>query len=307
MLRYLLICLLTGCPKDDTAKPKDTEQPPGLIELSDGHNASITMSLGAHTARLASGQDATIDWSALSLDLMRRPLDPSTDVSDARIYAFQTLTPEEILAGFAADELSQSDVSFIVSCEPQDARCDLEDFVTMGHQFIAKRDFVEGRGRLMLELLGDPELGPLALAFLEPDASSSAHVYAMQDGDSSLQLELELGGSAIPLAPGHTPTLDWSGLTQDAQGGSIDADDLDRLQLYRFEQAADTEDPYTWATRAAERWSLEADDAQVDLAALEGETAFTGIDTGSSWLLVLSCSRCNLTAPRFVGLLEPSG
>jgi hypothetical protein len=308
MLRLLTLCLLVGCPKDDTGSDPETDAPPSLVEISDAQGAAITMSLNAETVRLASGQDATIDWSALTMDLMQRSIDPAADITDAKIYHFQSLEPQEILAGFATDELSQSDVSFIVSCEPQDMRCDLEDFVTMGHQFIAERDFVEGHGRLMLELVGDPALGPLAMAFLQPATDSDAHLYAMDDDASTLRFELDLASAeAIAMVPGTTPTLDWSALTQSGQGGSIDPEDLDRVEIFRFEQASQAEDLLGWADAATARWSLDCDGATVELTALEGDTEFTGIDVDGAWLLAITCSRCNLPVPRFVASLEPTG
>jgi len=305
MLRVLPLLLLIGCPPDDTGD-EHTGQPPGsTVSLSDADNASLAISLNAETAVLAEGQNCTIDWAQLSVDLMGRPIQPTQDITEARIYSFQSLDPASILSGLATETLSQGNVSFIVSCTPDNNRCNLADFVTMGHWIIPSSDFVQGQGIWLLELRGEDADGPHGLAFLQPAPTSPEQLYAFTNGSSSMDAQLDLTASgALPLPTGPDITVDWSGLLLDAQGTDLEAGDVDRVVLHRFEQADQATDMLAWSSQAAETWSLDVASTSATLEALEGDSTFTGIDADSTWLLALYCRNCDMPVPRFVTLLE---
>jgi len=306
MLRALPLFLLIGCPTDDTGADHTGQPHDGTVPLSDEDNASLTITLNAETAVLAQGQNCTIDWAQLSVDLLGRPIQPTQDITEARIYSFQSLDPASILAGLATETLSQADVSFIVSCTPENNRCNLADFVTMGHWIIPSSDFVQGQGLWLLELKGEDADGPHGLAFLQPAPASPEQLYTITNSSSSMDAQLDLTSSgALPIPTEPDITIDWSDLLLDAQGVELDAGDVDRVVLHRFEQADHADDMLAWSSQAAETWSLDVGSTNATLEALVGDSAFTGIDADSTWLLALYCRRCDLPVPRFVTLLEP--
>ncbi len=309
MLRILTLLLLTGCPGDDTgSKPDDTDdttEPAGTVELADAHNGALSVSLLAENTELAEGENCSLDWSGLTADMVGRPIDPLTDITEAKIYAFQSLEPATVLEGLADESLSQSDVSFIVSCTPTDGSCDLEEFVTMGHWFIPSRDFLADRYTLLLGLFGENEDGARAYVFLSPSRDTEELVYSMADGASVLEAELDLSALEPPQLPANPEVeVDWGELTTDAMGEEMDAGDLDRLLLFSFAEADHASDLTGWFTHATASWSLDTDATSSPLTALEGETEFTGIDADSTWLLALYNTRRDLPVPRLVALVE---
>ncbi len=307
MLPALLLPLLMGCPPDDTGA-QHTDSPAQPVALVDANGGSFSATLQAETALLAEGLNATLDWGGLTQDLLGRPLQPTTDITEARIFSFRSLDQATILEGLATETLSQSDVSFIVSCTPESDRCDLEEFVTMGHWLIPSRDFLEGLGVWLLELRGDTDQGIRALAFLQPSATTQQHLYVMGDSASSLAVTLDLTAlTPVQLDAGPTVALDWAGLTHTAQGVEFESDRLDRAVLYRFDQdtAQAATDLLAWPSLAAETWSLEVEGTELELGSMLGDSAFTGIDSDSVWMLALYCTRCDLAVPRFVTVLTP--
>ncbi len=303
MHRVLPLLLLLGCPADDTGD----EPSGGTATVGDSHNATLVVGLEAQSVPLAQALDHTISWGDLSADLMGRPIDPAVDITQARIFSFLTLDQTTIMDGLAMESLEQSDVSFIVSCTPTDSSCLLSEFVTIGHWIIPESDFVDGLGLWLVELKGDADAGPRAYAFLEPSAASATEDYAFSDGSSSMSATLALADDAVPTPAGTDVSIDWSGLGTDAQGREVDPEDLDRVVLYRFTEGDQASAMLGWDDAAAERWSLEVDEPQALLSALEGPTDFTGLTDADTWILALYCGRCDLPVPRLIAKLQLDG
>ena len=90
------------------------------IELTDTQNYWFLSTISADAQPIAPGEDATVDWSALTTDLLGEALDPAVDVDEVRLIQFAALTQPEVLDGINTDSLSQSDLSGFASTFPED-------------------------------------------------------------------------------------------------------------------------------------------------------------------------------------------
>ena len=111
-------------------------------------------------------------------------------------------------------------------------------------------------------------------------------------------------GLVVP--PGVVPTLEWTSLTRDGLGNSLQLSTLDELVVlhspYTVQQA---EANLLHLERdALESWTLPIEGPSADLSKLVGASPFEGVDEDGSWWLGLRCTTCTHPAPRFLTRME---
>lgn len=282
-----------------------------LVSLADDTNYRFegTLDIGVWPARALS--DITLDWSALSTDLLGHPFDPVADVVTVAFAVFQNLTAAELEEALSTDSLEQSDVSLYVSVLPQDSTSvTLSEMTLLGNDIDVETWFEEGSGSWLL-ILSDTDavgIGARSVALVEPLATSESTTVTLQDGATALTLDVDLT-SLTPLRfpQGTTDVqLDWSDLGVNGRGAEWVEDMVDGVMLARF----DTLTPEEIQGQFADA-ELLADDLTtlsfvggdtVDLSAMEG---WDGIDGDGTWALALTCSTCSNPAPPYFTLLEP--
>lgn len=305
----LLALLLAGCA---TVETDGGDLPPPCLDcaLTDAHQFRYTAELHADTVRLAAGQDAVVRWDGLAHDVHGHDRDPFGDIQTARLVAFRGLGPEEVLDALAHDDLPQSAITLYLTCTPTDAACALSEFGMLGNTLDVTEYFVPGQATWLVALVCDDEAGASAFLFLEPDAASDVHEAVLDDGVSSLDVDVDLES----LAPVRVPAartdvrVDWSGVTRDGLGNPLYAPSVDELLIGRYDltPAELAQGVYDLEEVAVERWSLALDGStHASLADVTGDTPFTGVVPGSTWILALRCSTCLNPAPRLLTLLEP--
>ncbi len=251
-----LVLLALGCHPE----PEDSTPPAGaVVELEDAHVVPLHRELWTCTVAAAAGADVILDWSGLDVDLAGRALDPAKDVVRARLYVFGTTGPEEILQGLATGQLPQADVGLMAAQELEGTDCALSGFELLGHWVVPGRDFVEGSGTWLVELLGAEGIGLRAVVLLEPTEGGELDTVAVLPGSSSLEVELDLGrAEPVGGVGGADATLDWSAVTTSSLGDPDGLGEVDRLVISRH--AAFGEQPASLLALEPEaRWSMALD------------------------------------------------
>lgn len=279
--------------------------------LTDDHVYTVASTITAATTPLPPGADATISWDAFTTDLRGRPVDPATTVADAVLVLFDDLTPDEVTAAVAEDELSQDAIAGYFTCDPEGTSCRLSDFCLYHACFEPETYFAAERGTWLVLLRAAGEQGALTLQFLAPDDRATGDVAAFDDTTAALDLDVDLRGPApLRVADGADVAVDWSGVTRDGLGHPLDLHRIDRLEVGRYDAPpADLEAGFARLDGLADAtWTLDVEGADhAALADLQGDTPFPGVDAGHTWLLALRCTTCLGPLPPIVAVLEAGG
>jgi hypothetical protein len=228
-------------------------------------------------------------------------------VEEALLLVFLELTPAEISASLASDQLRQSDVSLYATCVPTEDRCRLEDFGVLGGDQDLEQYYTEDRGTWMVLLRSSMEAGAHTMVFLPPEAGGTTDV-GIDDNTAQLDVAVDFrSAAALRADPGGDTVLDWSGLGRDGLGNELDSYTLSRMILARYSDGpAALEQQVFDLERVAEvlyeadisgRTSLRLDELAPDLAG-----APPGAD--ETWLVGLYCGSCTNPAPKFVARVE---
>lgn len=303
--------VLTGCadPGADSGGPAPVP-PCSSCGLSDAHTYTYGAALTAQVVPVAAGQDATVRWDDLAVDIHGHRRGEQFEVEQAQLVAFLDLSPEEVTAALATDSLNQSEVSLFATCTPTDGACALSDFSVLGNTFDLERYFTEGSGTWLVILGSSFEAGGHAFVFLEPRDEVSTTTAAVTDDSSALSVAVDLD-SVQPLrpVPEGTTVLDWSGVSQDGLGNPLAPHQLDRLVVGRYPGMsldALEDSVFDLERIAAPLWELDVtgrSSATLDEIAQGGPLPLP--EDGSSTLLAVYCSFCLNPAPKIVGVLVP--
>jgi len=301
----LALLALTACQ----AESAPSAEPCSSCVLENGNNFSYTSNLAIGSTPLHAETDAVIRWDELTRTVQGKKIDPLVDIDEARLIAFRDLTPEDLEYALAHDDLAQSDVSVYVTCTPTDASCALSDFGMFGNTIDIQQYFQEGYGTWLLALGKKGEPGADAMVFLEAVNDSDVSDARITNDTSSLDVEVHLDMlTPLTVLTGEPDlTFDWSGLTRDGIGDSLDHSTLDELWVARFTETPEelASDVFSLEERAQLSWTLDISGYQsANLQDLQGTSPFPGVDDEGTWLLGLRCQTCTNPAPRFVTLLQ---
>ncbi|MDP2308980.1 MAG: hypothetical protein Q8P18_23355 [Pseudomonadota bacterium] len=300
-----LALVLSGCQAGEDATVAACTD----CTLVNANNFSYTSDLRIGSSPLRAETDGSIRWDTLTRDVRGGTIDPLTDLNEARLIAFRDLDPATVTDALAHDDLAQADVSVYVTCTPTDASCVLSDFGMFGNTIDIQQYFQEGYGTWLLALGKSGEPGADALMFLEAVADTETTEATLTDATSTLTVDVDLDSLTSMVVPLGDPSVavDWSGLTRDGIGDTLDHATLDELWVARFEETPEelAQDVFSLEELAQVSWTLDVSGYPgARLADLEGEGAFGGIDREGTWLMALRCRTCTNPAPRFVTLLE---
>ncbi|GDX82376.1 hypothetical protein LBMAG42_41870 [Deltaproteobacteria bacterium] len=302
-----MLTLLLACAED----PELLDSAEGACvrcEVTDSNQYRLEAELSAASIPLRAGHDATVEFTALTLDLQGHPIDPLLDVDQASLLAFRDLTPDEVREGLVANTLEQADVVLWLSAFPTGGIVALSEFGTMGNTLDAQQYFLTG-STWMLALQSDEGRTASSMVFLVPDAASESSAVALSNDTSHLTAEVDLEALEPVVVAADEPTLvlDWSGLKVDGFGHDFAGSDVSQMLLTRYDATpAELSSAVLDLERiAAESWTMELGGSTwANLGALRGDTAFTGISSGSTWVMMLRCETCLNPAPFLLTRLE---
>ncbi|MFH1462805.1 MAG: hypothetical protein ABIO70_00255 [Pseudomonadota bacterium] len=320
------LCLLSGFALggcDDTTQPADVDveegdivvEDTGLDEtvatLTDEDGATIEGSIEVERLEVATGVDVLLDWSGLTQDLWGRPLDPETDAQRASLYHFNMDDLAAVLDGLLHGTLYQSVLDLQVTCESDTASCRMSEFSFMvGHAVDVVEMFEDADGLWLLAVQSNDGRQDLAYLALVPVEGSENDTAEVKDDSSSGRLDADM--HALPLVTVEhdgVMKVDWSGLSHDSLGDSMDPRMIDMIEVARVPVAL-LDDPHEVVVNlhevAEELWmglvpNSESSFALVNVQNMDsGAFDFQGPNGSDAWLLTLSCSACNDPLPRFL-------
>jgi hypothetical protein len=280
-----------------------------VVTLSDEHNYLYSGAMSLPSQITASGQDVEVCWDALARDLQCRDLDPLADIDSLSLLRFPHLDQEDIVEGLERDSLTQAELDGVASLETQGSCASLADLSFFGTPIELSDHYKEGGGNylLMLATGTEPGQGTRALAFLQPSHASEIVQVHVDDACGTLDFQARLSPKPVAVDAQGAWTLDWSGLTVNGMGLTLDAAGIDRLELAFYEGASRDqleEDFLELETSSSLSFAAELDPGyQYKLNDLDGFESFGRTD--GIWLLALRCSTCSNPAPLFLATLEP--
>lgn len=301
----LALLALLACPADAPAPDAD---PCTTCVIGEQNQFSYSAELSIPSLPLGDGADAEIRWSDLRYDVHGHPFDPAA-VNAAYLVVFRGLAPAEVLEGIEADTLRQADVTAYLSCTPTDDACRLSEFGNMGNTVHVEESFHVQSGTWLVVLTSTAERGAVAVAFLEPTANAG-NLAAMGEPSARAVVDVDFT-SLAPLRPrAATPDtlLDWSTLDRDGLGLPLDDADATELFLGRYDEPrAELEGSlFDLAEAAEESWTMSLrGSAWANLGGLRGDTPFTGVSNGSTWLAAVLSDNGLVVTPKVVTFLDP--
>ncbi len=325
MTRVLVLpLLLVGCARvgdvskglDDSGldlgdSTIDVVPPCETCVLTDANNYHYSASLDvAVQPGLAGGGDTLlIDWSDLTRDIHGHVRGVDFEIEEVLLLVFLDLSPEEISARLADDDLPQSEVSLYASCTPTDDHCALADFGVLGRDVDLEQYYNEGLGTWMALLRSDAEAGAHTMVYLPPQSGGVTEV-VIDDATSTITANVDFH-SLQPLVLSQSTesphTLNWGRLETDGIGNALATHTLSRMLIARYDQPVKNLETQVFdlETIAVETWNVPISGQQeLNLDDVLGENAALRIAPDETWLLALYCDSCANPAPKFVTTLQ---
>ena len=268
----------------------------------DKHNYSLVSSLESTSIAIAEGQDASIDWSSVTRDLLGNPVSAEA-IDKVSIIRFHHLSPEEILTGINQDTLRQADVSGFVDFFPVDQmQANITDFSLQGTYVEPATDLLSSQGTFLAVLNKYEDV--VSLLFIRPESSSENRSVIVADDSVTLAVDVNLDGEQMPIEAAREYYFDWSNLTQTGQGSSFYFPQVDRLMLAGFSTALPAlEEDFLQLEQLADVL-YRHDVTGLTTLPVKRIEGFSSFAEAQYWVLALQCSRCMNPAPHFVGALE---
>lgn len=310
MHRSLLALLWMGCAANDPADPADLPEPCSDCALADEHNFSYSADVSVEVVEgLEFSGQTGIEWSGFTTDIHGHSRGDVFEVESTTLLAFLELTPDEVLAGFAQDNLPQAEIGLIAQCEGVEERCNLEDYALLDRPVDAQDYYEEGRGTWVVMLTSSAEAGAHAFVLAQPSKTGSETI-SITDQTSSLDAQVDFGSlTPLVLAAGTDITVDWSGLGRDGLGNDLTLQGLSRMLVARYPDPVSTLENQVFDLERVADQQWEADlsgRTSLHLGELQGETPFAGLDEDGTWLMAMWCESCTNPAPKFVTVMVPA-
>ncbi len=281
----------------------------GTVLLSPEQSYDFSSTLSVDIQEIAAGQDAVVDWSALSVDQLGKDV-ATSEVDQLMIVRFEELSQEEVLERAAVDCLKQKDVTGVVEVFPDDSdtQAMLSDFQLIGYNVDPAEQFQEGMGTFLLSVYTEGLAGVRMSTFLSPQNSSENGLVTLNNESSQVDYEVDLA-AGVPL-PTSTTELDWADLEIPTDCGVFPINKFDGLMIARYDNASLEEleaDFLKVDDLADELWTADIEGRSSlvlsDALNAAGE-AFSGFDSESLWLVALRCFTCNNPAPPYLTLVS---
>jgi hypothetical protein len=298
-------------------KPGDAR---GNLLLRDANNYTTKAALSIPVVETASAMDLDICWTDVAKDLQCHPLSAAADLDNVALLRVSHLSKEQVQIRMAAGTLSQSDVAGYLDFQTDHSNTcvKLSQLSFFGTPIDVPSQYVESTDYTYLLLFTKgttPGLGARSMVFLKPTASS---INAKVDGVTGCGLLTFMADLSalthLPVPAAGPWILDWRDITRDGQGNDAPFEKIDGVTIgfYAGMTAADLEARiFDIELIATGLWDVKLTGGKTaDLSTATDRArggAFPGFDRADSgtWLLALTCSRCQSPAPVLLTILEP--
>jgi hypothetical protein len=284
--------------------------------------------LSVATTPVHANGDITFDWSAATVDMLGRKLDPIADVDMMQLMLWR-YTKEAFLAGINKDELELGRLLAMGYCDVQHLRtdCRLFDLVAPAGSPIPQDKLLayvnpktySPDAHVWVSILATGKVfgqGTRLLAFFQPTDGETNDVVPLNNDSTTLSYTVDLGSLEPILLPRGTGdvVLSWADdarLTKNAMGAAWVPTYITDVTIAHYvgHSVADLERDFLLLQELASeqygaRLSAGQETALAGLADRAGNP-FPGIDQNGIWLFSLSCGSCRNPAPWFLSILRP--
>jgi hypothetical protein len=306
---------LAGC--GGSTMPSD---PRGNLLLRDANNYKTTATLDIPIVETASATDLDICWSGVVDDLQCHPVSATADLDTVALLRISHLSKAQVAIRLAAGTLSQSDVAGYLDYKTDHSNTcmKLSQLTLFGSQTDVPSQYVESTDYTYLLLFTKgttPGVGARTMLFLQPTAASTNTKVDGQTGCGLLTFMADLSSlTKLSVSVAGPWILDWRDITHDGQGNDAPFEKIDGVTIgfYAGMTAADLEARiFDIETIATGLWDVKLTGGRTaDLATATDRAsgaAFPGFDRADTgtWLLGLTCSRCQSPAPVLLTIVEP--
>jgi hypothetical protein len=313
----LMAC--NGGNSDDTGGTETgVTTPSSAMAFTDANNYSYTANLSLASIALAEGQDATVDWSALTTDYRGRTLDP-LDIDQITVSNIG-LPQADVIAAINTNGLAQNNIrDYRLAATASQTSIQLSETSILGNPFEPANDFLAIDGTSwLLTLWKENDRGLMEIVmsqFVVPTAGEPNTAVAFTNDSASLAFSADLSTATALRVPADSPpySLDWSDVTTDVNGKPYDKLLGDTLRIahttLESPEALAAEflrlDEVSDQTYYANVYGLLSLDDLSSAAAVDG-TAFPGFTTGGTWVIGVECTQlsCFSPAPLILAVVE---
>jgi hypothetical protein len=293
----------------------------GNVLLHDENNYRTTADLTIPVIETTAATDADICWSAVTTDLQCHPLSATADLDNVSLLRIAHLSQDQVRGRVADGTLSQSDVSGYVDFQTDHSTtcAKLSQLSFFGTVIDIPSQYIESDDYTYLLLFSKgttPGLGARSMTFLKPSANSPNTKIDAPTGCGMLNFTADLASlTKLPVPAAGPWLLDWRDIKRDGQGNEVPFEKIDGVTVgfYAGLAVADLEARiFDIELIATNLWDVKLKGGRTaDLATAtertSGETfsGFARADAGT-WMLALTCSKCQNPAPVVLTIVEPS-
>jgi hypothetical protein len=298
---------------------KDEDISGGEVVLTDANNYTYAPTLALGDVQLPALADAPVDWSALTVDLRGRPVDPAT-IEQIYLVEFVDYTRDELIDKIEANDLQNEDTSeaYIFDNSAGVTSTMLSSFEILSDSFPVEESFVEDPTRVWLvSLINHPNGGNdvLQSKFLTPLDAETGTAVAFTNDCSTLAVDVNMDDPIPPVVPemsgGSVWSLDWSEVTVDVNGRPWEFLLGDTLQIGWFDVASvgDVEAQFLRLDSEADAFytmDVYGLTGVVDLSEaidVAGDP-FPGFTSDGIWVVAIACKECLSPAPMYLAVLD---
>jgi hypothetical protein len=318
---------LAGCESVKENPPPEPPPPEYATLVNDEHNYTSTSVLTPGEITTAAGEDLTINWDNLNIDMQCHDMDAVDDIDKVALIRFRNLSNAAAAALLTAGELDQDQVDGYLQYETKNmgTTAMLSDLSVFGSQVDILEEYAPVEGQTYMLLWGTtetPGVGARTMTFIRPvEGDTRTVVNAPIPCDRAAGtgiLEFTADLSETPVAVTEDPegayVMDWRGVTKDSLLNDFAYTRVTSVLLGFFadKTPADLElEILDIELNATELWEIEhAGGKQAALSALkhretgENFASFDDYPEGT-WLFALMCNDCQNPSPLVLSVLEP--
>jgi len=304
-----------------------------LVMASEANNYTFTSTLSFPPVLVAPESELTFDWSAVTLDFLGHPLNPSADIDNALVMLWK-LTEADLGIKLNADELRQQDLAIIATTptEKMATSKSLFEFGTPG-LMPGQAPFTPEEIMPFLNITSYPaeshiytvmigsgpqySSGTRMIQSFKLDPTSTTTQVNMTNESTRLDFTVDLQSLQQTPVPVGNPgiTVDWSAVATTALGTEFVRNSIGSLAVVRFSETPaelqarflDLID-YNGDIQATDLWTYDiasGESATLSNAVNAAGAPFAGIDDTGTWMLALFCFNCRNPAPWYLTFLTP--
>ena len=294
----------------------------GNVLLHDDNNYKTTASLTVPVVETAPAMDLDICWTGVASDLQCHPVAVETDLNNLSLLRISHLSQQQVEDRLADGQLSQAQVAgYLEKNIKTTATCaKLSELSFFGTAIDVPSEYIESESFTYLLLMTTgttPGTGARTMAFLKPTATSTNTHVDIGTGCGLLDFSADLASlTRLPVSAAGPWSLDWRDITRDGQGNPVPFEKIDGVTVgfYAGMTVADLQAHiFDIELIATTLWDLELTGGKTADLSLATDRAtgaafpgFASTDAGT-WMLALTCSRCQTPAPVVLTILSPGG